>query len=113
MSGINYSKWDNIELSDDEEGMHPNIDKSLMIRIRREQREKRKAEEAAEKEKLLAEGTPEALKKLDELEKKKKWCADDLCTVTSERTIINRGDEEKKKQEQAEAKMVCCRQNKL
>ena len=27
MSGFDYSKWDNIELSDDESDCHPNIDK--------------------------------------------------------------------------------------
>jgi hypothetical protein len=26
---FNYSKWDNIELSDDESDLHPNIDKVL------------------------------------------------------------------------------------
>ena len=26
MSGLNYSKWDNIEVSDDEDDTHPNID---------------------------------------------------------------------------------------
>mmetsp|Transcript_79367 Transcript_79367/g.140049 ORF Transcript_79367/g.140049 Transcript_79367/m.140049 type:complete len:256 (-) Transcript_79367:769-1536(-) len=102
MSGINYSKWDNIDLSDDEEGMHPNIDKSLMIRIRREQRAKRNEEEAAERKRLEALGTPEAKKKLEELERNRKWSADDMCTVVSERTIINRSDDERKKQKEQE-----------
>lgn len=107
MTGLtNYSKWDNIELSDDEEGMHPNIDKSLMIRIRREQREKRKAEEASERARLEALGTPEAKKQLEELERNKKWCADDLCTVVSERTIINRSAEEGQKQRAAEEAVI-------
>lgn len=26
---FDYSKWDNIELSDDEEDVHPNIDKGM------------------------------------------------------------------------------------
>lgn len=29
MSSFNYKKWDNIELSDDESDLHPNIDKVL------------------------------------------------------------------------------------
>jgi hypothetical protein len=77
-----------------------------MIRIRREQREKRKAEEATERARLLALGTPEAKRELEELEKKKKWCADDLCHVVSERTIINRADDEKKKQQEVEQKVL-------
>jgi hypothetical protein len=31
---FNYSKWDNIELSDDESDLHPNIDK-VRVRVRR------------------------------------------------------------------------------
>jgi hypothetical protein len=33
MSGFNYSKWDNIELSDDEDDVHPNIDKESLFRF--------------------------------------------------------------------------------
>jgi cell division cycle protein 37 len=29
---FDYSKWDNIELSDDEEDVHPNIDKDSWFR---------------------------------------------------------------------------------
>ena len=36
---LNYSKWDNIELSDDEDNFHPNIDNNLMIRLQREKRQ--------------------------------------------------------------------------
>ena len=43
---VNYSKWDNIELSDDEDNFHPNIDNNLMIRLQREKRQQREAEEA-------------------------------------------------------------------
>ena len=42
---VNYSKWDNIELSDDEDNFHPNIDNNLMIRLQREKRQQREAEE--------------------------------------------------------------------
>ncbi len=41
---LNYSKWDNIELSDDETTYHPNIDAGLMIKINRIQRERKKEE---------------------------------------------------------------------
>ena len=44
---FNYSKWDNLDLSDDEKDFHPNIDNNLMIRLKREKREKMRAEEDA------------------------------------------------------------------
>jgi len=69
---INYNKWDHIELSDDEDNFHPNIDNNLMIRLQREKREQREAEEAAKKKKLEDEGTTEAKAELDKMEKTKK-----------------------------------------
>jgi hypothetical protein len=53
---INYSKWDRLELSDDEDNFHPNIDNNLMIRLQREKRQQREAEEAEKKKKLLEVG---------------------------------------------------------
>lgn len=38
-------------------------------------------EEAAERKRLEAIGTEDAKKKLEELEKNRKWSADDMCTV--------------------------------
>ena len=35
---INYSKWDNIELSDDESDLHPNIDKDSWFRMKHRSR---------------------------------------------------------------------------
>ena len=55
--GFSYSKWDNIELSDDEDNFHPNIDNNLMIRLQREKREQREKEEADQRAKLEKEGT--------------------------------------------------------
>jgi len=51
MSGIDYSKWDNIQLSsDDDEDCHPNIEKYTWRRLRQRQRDdqevKRKEQEA-------------------------------------------------------------------
>ena len=40
-----YSKWDHIELSDDEEDMHPNIDRDSMIRLKRRTREEREEQD--------------------------------------------------------------------
>ena len=46
---FDYSKWDHIELSDDEEDFHPNIDNDSMVRLKRRTREEREAQEAAQK----------------------------------------------------------------
>jgi len=49
---IDYSKWDKIEISDDEDDTHPNVDTPSLFKWRHEariQREKEKREEAAKK----------------------------------------------------------------
>jgi cell division cycle protein 37 len=73
---LNYSKWDNIELSDDEDNFHPNIDNNLMIRLQREKRQQREAEEA-EKRKMLErelkeKGSKEAAEELEKLDRMQK-----------------------------------------
>jgi len=52
MSGFDYSKWDNIELSDDESDCHPNIDKASWFRMKHRSRVEREAREADERQKL-------------------------------------------------------------
>jgi len=71
-SGFNYSKWDNIELSDDEDNFHPNIDNNLMIRLQREKRQQREKEEEEKKTKLSQDGTIEAKAEMDKMEQQKK-----------------------------------------
>eukprot|EP01060_Flectonema_neradi_P034276 TRINITY_DN595_c3_g1_i1.p1 TRINITY_DN595_c3_g1~~TRINITY_DN595_c3_g1_i1.p1 ORF type:complete len:481 (+),score=147.25 TRINITY_DN595_c3_g1_i1:60-1445(+) len=105
-----YSKWDNIELSDDESDCHPNIEKGTWFRLKHEKRLQREAEEAEERKKLnetiekanetLKTGSDEekktAQKEIDEaearlakMEKNKKWNVDNICKVKEERTIVN------------------------
>lgn len=51
---FDYSKWDNIELSDDESDLHPNIDKDSWFRLKhrtRLEREEKEDQEIAEYEK--------------------------------------------------------------
>jgi cell division cycle protein 37 len=48
MSGFNYSKWDNIELSDDEDDLHPNIDKESWFRMKHRSRVEREDREDEE-----------------------------------------------------------------
>lgn len=55
---FNYSKWDNIELSDDESDLHPNIDKESWFRMKhrtRLEREQKEDMEMAEYDKLTKE----------------------------------------------------------
>ena len=64
-SGIDYGKWKNIEISDDEEDVHPNIDTPSLFKWRHEARvqrmeefEKKKQEaeqQKAQKERELSE----------------------------------------------------------
>lgn len=77
---LNYSKWDNIELSDDEDNFHPNIDNNLMIRLQREKRQQREKEEADKREKLAAEATPEAKEEMARMEREKKLHVGNICT---------------------------------
>jgi cell division cycle protein 37 len=144
MSGIDYSKWDNIELSDDEEDCHPNIDKDSWFRMKHRARVEREEKEQQEKDALEAGNTRDykrirelngkldkirrfqggdltvleedpdvefeeaegvesevsALReriatrdlRLDELEKAFKWNVDNMCTVVSEKTFINKNE---------------------
>jgi len=53
MSTLNYSKWDKIELSDDEDDTHPNIDTPSLFKWRHEARVQRMEEQKQKEEKLL------------------------------------------------------------
>ena len=140
---FDYSKWDKIELSDDEDDVHPNIDKESWFRMKHRSRVEREEQEAIEvkgihaamdkanqriqvlqhdlkklEETLViqdgddddddddddglddAEGIKAELnellqanevrnKRLQEIEKQKKWNVDNICEIKEERTIIN------------------------
>jgi len=77
---LNYSKWDNIELSDDEDNFHPNIDNNLMIRLQREKRQQREKEEAEKKEELKQKGTEDAEEEIDRMERMKKLHVGNICS---------------------------------
>lgn len=72
MAPLSYSKWDRIELSDDEDNFHPNIDNNLMIRLQREKRQQREAEEEEKRKKLQDEGSSEAQDELVKMDQMKK-----------------------------------------
>jgi len=55
MSALNYSKWDNIEVSDDEDDTHPNIDTPSLFKWRHEARVQRMEEQKQKEEQLKKE----------------------------------------------------------
>mmetsp|Transcript_8818 Transcript_8818/g.27535 ORF Transcript_8818/g.27535 Transcript_8818/m.27535 type:complete len:378 (+) Transcript_8818:162-1295(+) len=70
---FDYSKWDNIEISDDEADCHPNIDKASWFRMKHRSRVEREDTEEAEKRAMKAENKAdgdrekEILKIVDEI----------------------------------------------
>lgn len=63
---IDYSKWKNIEVSDDEDDTHPNIDKNSLFRWRHQARLER-MKEFEDKKKSIAEEKEKAEKKLQSI----------------------------------------------
>ena len=49
---FDYSKWDNIELSDDEEDVHPNIDRESWFRMKHRSRVEREEHEDKDKKRI-------------------------------------------------------------
>jgi len=90
---FDYSKWDRLELSDDEDSFHPNLDNNLNIRVNRITRD-RKEEEIDEKQKdLMSKGKND---EADKLEAKRPLHVGNLCHVAEERTIIQSVDGSRK-----------------
>jgi cell division cycle protein 37 len=52
---FDYSKWDNIELSDDEEDVHPNIDRESWFRMKHRSRVEREDHEEKDKKRINSE----------------------------------------------------------
>jgi len=114
-SGFDYSKWDNIELSDDEEDVHPNIDKASWFRYKHQNRVERDEDEERKQVNLqkelqklqkeydsFGEGGKEHLKakkvkaqiekvekELETLERNKKWNADTMCKTVEQKTVFS------------------------
>lgn len=79
MSRIDYSVWDHIEVSDDEDDIHPNIDTPSLFRWRHQARVER-MEEFQKKGEELNKGLSECRRKLADTQKKIK----ELTISTSE-----------------------------
>eukprot|EP00928_Gymnodinium_smaydae_P063697 TRINITY_DN4719_c0_g1_i1.p1 TRINITY_DN4719_c0_g1~~TRINITY_DN4719_c0_g1_i1.p1 ORF type:complete len:381 (-),score=84.35 TRINITY_DN4719_c0_g1_i1:82-1128(-) len=114
-SGFDYSKWDKIELSDDEDDLHPNIDKDSWFRLKHRTRVEREEDEEKErvamvkkldklkndlsvygeagkehtKAKKLAAEIAEIEAKLEKMEREKKLNADNMCKTAESRTEVN------------------------
>ena len=52
---FDYSKWDKIELSDDEEDVHPNIDRESWFRMKHRSRVEREENEEKDKKRIVEE----------------------------------------------------------
>mmetsp|Transcript_60726 Transcript_60726/g.130439 ORF Transcript_60726/g.130439 Transcript_60726/m.130439 type:complete len:347 (-) Transcript_60726:96-1136(-) len=115
MSGFDYSKWDKIELSDDEDDVHPNIDKDSWFRLKHRTRVEN--EEDAEKRrkalsdrlrilrddlsvyggaarehlkaKKIQKEIDEVEKELATMEKERKLNADNICRTVESRTEVS------------------------
>jgi len=84
---FDYSKWDRLEISDDEDTHHPNLDKNLNIRVNRITRDRKEEEIDTAKAEAEEKGDFE---KAEKLESKRPLHQGNVCHVVEERTIINR-----------------------
>ncbi|KHN88711.1 putative Hsp90 co-chaperone cdc37 [Toxocara canis] len=92
---LDYSKWKNIEVSDDEDDTHPNIDTPSLFRWRHQARMERMAERKQEKEEITK-GKTNVEKRMLEIEEKLKSTGLD----EKERIKLELERDEVKKQEE-------------
>lgn len=71
MTTINYSKWDHIEISDDEDDTHPNVDTASLFKWRHQARMERMEQSKKEKEEF-EKGYKEHQQKMNEIKQKLK-----------------------------------------
>ncbi|KAK3777014.1 hypothetical protein RRG08_008869 [Elysia crispata] len=104
MSTINYSKWDHIEISDDEDDTHPNIDTPSLFRWRHQARVERMEEQKKKKESFVNEKqshqqkVAEMKKKLKEAEEKS--ASDEFAKLKIQLSELEKQEEEFKKKEE-------------
>lgn len=82
-----------MEISDDEDTFHPNLDKGLNVRVNRITRDRKDEEIDAEQDKLKKDGKAD---KAAELEAKRPLHVGNACHVVEERTIIHSQDGSRK-----------------
>lgn len=99
---IDYSKWKDIEVSDDEDDTHPNIDTPSLFRWRHKARLERMAEFEKEKEDTVAHLTSYQ-KKLNEIKKQLETESDEAVKKKLEDELLDvKKQEEKWKQKEKE-----------
>lgn len=65
---LNYSKWDNIEISDDDDDCHPNIDRESWFRMKHRSRVEREERIEDDKKKISNENSM-ATMRMNEIKK--------------------------------------------
>lgn len=102
MSTINYSKWDHIEISDDEDETHPNVDTPSLFKWRHEARLERKKKEEQEKAQRDAEKKlrDAEIQKLKEVKKKLETVTVEDPGVEAQAKGVDKALEELTKQQQ-------------
>lgn len=90
---IDYSKWKDIEVSDDEDDTHPNVDTPSLFRWRHDARLQRMGEKAAARSEVEL-GLTDTARKIKELEARMA-----AATIDTERTELKVKVEELRKQE--------------
>lgn len=103
MSVINYSKWDHIEISDDEDDTHPNIDTPSLFRWRHQARLER-MEENKKKKETLEKQKQSNQQKMADIKQKLKGAQEtmdvDLERLKLEESELEKQEEEFKKKEE-------------
>lgn len=94
MSRIDYSVWDHIEVSDDEDDTHPNIDTPSLFRWRHQARVER-MDEFQKKGEDLSKSLSEGRRRLAEAQKKVQELS--LTTTDDAKTELNKAQAEEKK----------------
>lgn len=108
MSRLDYSKWDHIEISDDEDETHPNIDTPSLFRWRHQARLDREAEQEKEKNDLLQKKAQSEKKLKETQEKLQKQSLDEAEREALKKDLDNmqkQEDDWKKKEEELEEKI--------
>lgn len=111
---FDYSKWDNIELSDDEDDLHPNIDKDSWFRMKHKNRVEKEDDDGKKKKALdqklatvkdalkvyssnpdhtkakkLRKEAEEIEAQLAKIEKETTWNADNMCKTVEDRAMVS------------------------
>lgn len=108
---INYSKWDHIEISDDEDDTHPNIDTASLFRWRHQARVE-KMEKAAQNKKQFEEDRLKIEREKQSLEKKLKD-ADNVPTEEMEELKLKKQELESQEKKFREKEEMLKKEEKL